>query len=225
MIARNAIQKRIKSPLTGMFYLFRVHCTTCFCLLTFIRNNKIFSTSVRQLFKTLSTWKPHNRAPQPLEPPVGIALSISALSPSDNQHNFFSCELDEGYPFRFATDLQSTSLAAFHRRKASELPPQTLLEHSNRPEAPHPSLEQIWSRWQKNRVQGNPLQLRPRLPKLPKVHIVNRLIIRRQYPRSIEIESLAQIVRQSLVGLKAFKYERRGFSTTYQSDKAFTKGK
>ncbi|KAH7358449.1 hypothetical protein B0T11DRAFT_355107 [Plectosphaerella cucumerina] len=63
------------------------------------RNNGIFTTCIQTLLKTLSLWDPQKHGSQ------GLELMLSASSPSDTEHRFSRCEIQDWYPFHYAEDL------------------------------------------------------------------------------------------------------------------------
>ena len=175
------------------------------------RNDQIFSSCIRELFKVLSRWTPERQNHATKASASGIALEISAVSPNDSQHNHYSCALDDDYPVRFESDLPRITieqLAEHHRlkclqRRSSRQEPNA---HADGISPPRP---RFISSLRGRRVIGTPLRLRPTVPSLPKVPMVKSLVLRQQSYRGINVRSLAQILRQSLVALECFRFERR----------------
>ncbi|TFB02950.1 hypothetical protein CCMA1212_005177 [Trichoderma ghanense] len=62
------------------------------------RNNVIFTTCMMSLLGTLKLWDLARHGAQ------GLALMLSASSPSDTEHRFSRCEIKDGYPFHYAED-------------------------------------------------------------------------------------------------------------------------
>lgn len=182
---------------------------------TISRNNRIFSTCIRQLFDVLSTWDP--------TPAAGLTLELSVICPSDNQHHLYQHDLDEDYPVRFASDLQRVpSLADVHRERASRRP-YTLRKHRARlRQSVHPRIPMIRAGVLESRICATALQLRAPGRKLPSVPIVRGLLIRHNPPRAISVKTLAQILSQSLVALEWFRWERR-ISSSSSRDEATIK--
>ncbi|KAF4472974.1 F-box domain-containing [Fusarium albosuccineum] len=163
------------------------------------RNNRIFTSSLRQLLRILSS----------AQGPGGLTLEISAHSPSDLKHRFHELEMEESYPFRFESDLsKSPSLLEYRRQRFQEVQDKQISHGPNRT-----------SFGQMQRLYGTPLELRPwfltdkrgrpnPVPTLPQVPIVKGLLIRQHFFRGIALPTLAKILRESLIGLKWFRLER-----------------
>jgi hypothetical protein len=175
------------------------------------RNDRIFSSCIRELFKTLSRWKPGRRHQPTGASASGITLEVSAVAPSDSRHYHFSCALDDDYPVRFESDLRRITkerLAEHHRLKALQHPTSYHESHGH----PHGNglpRRPFFHSFHRRRVIGTPLRLRPTVPSLLRVPIVKTLVLRQQSYRNINIRSLAQMLRQSLVALECFRFERR----------------
>lgn len=79
-------------------------------LINLCSNNVIFTTCMMSLLGTLKLWDPaRHGAP-------GLALMLSASSPSDTEHRFSRCEIKDGYPFHYAEDFDlAPGMVHFHR--------------------------------------------------------------------------------------------------------------
>ena len=132
------------------------------------------------------------------EIPRGITLEIFPFSPSDIKHGFYFCEQEDDYPFRFEEDLiRNPDLATYHQQRASQVTPRS---------RPH-RMQGRNLREEATRLYGTPLRLNKKA--LPRAPIVTSLLIRRQTCKSIEVDTLAQLLRQSFVCLQNFRLERR----------------
>lgn len=166
-------------------------------------NNMIFTTCIETLLGTLKLWDPARHGTE------GLALMLSASSPSDTEHRFNRCEIKNGYPFHYAEDLDLTpGMADFHRMNIAD----PFSRHFHRDCPPPVYGEHL------NRVQGTPLRFKPRRGEggrfisqykcLPAVPIVKGLVMRRQFRREIHVKTLSWLLGRSFVALEWFRFER-----------------
>ncbi|UKZ96921.1 uncharacterized protein TrAFT101_011694 [Trichoderma asperellum] len=154
-------------------------------------NNMIFTTCIQSLLGTLKLWNPARHGAE------GLALMLSASSPSDTEHRFNRCEIKDGYPFHYAEDLDlAPGIVDFHRANIAD----PFTRHFHRGCPPPLYSEHV------KRVQGTSLRLEPRrdgqgrfisqYKSLPAVPIIKGLIMRRQFRRDFH-ECSAYIFRYS----------------------------
>lgn len=166
-------------------------------------NNMIFTTCIQSLLGTLRLWDPARHGAQ------GLALMLSASSPSDTGHRFNRCEITDSYPFHYAEDLDpARSIVDYHR--ANMVDPFNGYLH--RDWLPPLSGGHI------KRAQGTPLRLEPQngergryisqSKSLPAVPMIKGLVMRRQYCRDIHIKTLSWLIGRSFVALEWFRFER-----------------
>lgn len=163
----------------------------------------IFTTCIQSLLGTLKLWDPARHGAE------GLALMLSASSPSDTEHRFNRCEIKDGYPFHYAEDLDlAPGVVHFHRTNMADS--FRRLFHRGCP----PPLQSGHVK----RVQGAPLRLQPRRGErgrfssqhksLPAVPMIKGLVIRRQFRREIQVGSLSWLLSCSFVALEWFRFER-----------------
>jgi hypothetical protein len=166
-------------------------------------NNGIFTTCIQTLLKTLSLWDPQKHGSQ------GLELMLSASSPSDTEHRFSRCEIQDWYPFHYAEDLAVMPSKADIQRIVN---PDHFRLYDHRGCSPP------WYEGHLDRVHGTPLRLLPRRDDqgrfinscnfLPAVPIVKGLLLRRQFRREIHLRTLSSLLKRSFVALEWFRFER-----------------
>ncbi|KAI5468192.1 hypothetical protein BGZ63DRAFT_431803 [Mariannaea sp. PMI_226] len=177
-------------------------------VITIAHNNRVFTTSMIYVLETLSSWSGIIG---------GLTLEISAFSPSDTRHRYYEVEMDSDYPFLFEDDLKRRlGLLNYHREKRADI--RASLNSHRQNTIPE----------ERQRLHGTPLEFRPwslrnAMPTLPSAPIVKGLLIRRQFFRGIALPSLAKLLRESLVALEWFRFERwtnltRELEMTYCND-------
>lgn len=166
-------------------------------------SNSIFSTCIQSLLGTLTLWDPVKHGTK------GLALMLSASSPSDAEHRFDRCELKGDYPFHYAEDQDlAPGMVAFHRANLSD--PFSLQFHRGwRPPLYNRHVQ---------RVQGTPLRSIPsrserghfmsQCKRLPAVPIVKGLVMRRQFRRDIHVATRSRLLDRSFVALQWLRFER-----------------
>lgn len=163
----------------------------------------IFTTCIQSLLGTLKLWDPVRHGPE------GLALTLSASSPSDTEHRFNRCEIKDSYPFHYAEDLGLTpSMAEFHRMNIAD--PFSHYFHHGSPPPLHSGHHKRW--------QGTPLRLElqrgergrfvSQYKGLPAVPMIKGLVMRRQFRRDIHVRTLSWLLGRSLVALEWFRFER-----------------
>lgn len=166
-------------------------------------NNIIFTTCIQSLLGTLKLWDPAKHGAE------GLALMLSASSPSDTEHQFNRCEIKNNYPLHYAEDLDlAPGIVDFHRKNNTD----PFSRHFHRGYPPPLYNEHI------QRVQGTPLRLEPRRDgrgrfisqyrRLPAVPMIKGLIMRRQFHRDVHVGTLSRLLGQSFVALEWFRFER-----------------
>lgn len=166
-------------------------------------NNMIFTTCIQSLLGTLKLWNPARHGAE------GLALMLSASSPSDTEHRFNRCEIKDGYPFHYAEDLDlAPGIVDFHRANIAD----PFTRHFHRGCPPPLYSEHV------KRVQGTSLRLEPRrdgqgrfisqYKSLPAVPIIKGLIMCRQFRRDFHVRTLSLLLDQSFVALEWFHFER-----------------
>ncbi|KAH7328036.1 hypothetical protein B0I35DRAFT_506579 [Stachybotrys elegans] len=185
---------------------------------TQLRNNTIFTDCIHSLLGTLKLWDPARHGPE------GLALMLSACSPSDTEHRFSRCEIKDDYPFHYAEDLGCVpGIVQFHRGNID-----AYQNYFNHRDTPTP-----WLQGHAKRMRGTPLLLLPRSEKegrfisdygsLPAVPIIKGLVIRRQFRRDLDIRSLSCLLGQSFTALEWFRLERT-ISPTPRAQTAYDRG-
>ncbi|UKZ75970.1 hypothetical protein TrVFT333_003666 [Trichoderma virens FT-333] len=166
-------------------------------------NNRIFTTCIQSLLETLKLWDPARHGIE------GLALMLSASSPSDTEHWFNRCEIKDSYPFHYAEDLDlAPGIVDFHRMNIAD----PFNHHFFRDYPPPLDNGHV------KRVQGTPLHLEPQRDErgrfispyknLPAVPIVKGLVMRRQFRRNIHVWTLSRLLGRSFVALEWFRFER-----------------
>ncbi|KAF5122210.1 hypothetical protein E5D57_012683 [Metarhizium anisopliae] len=166
-------------------------------------NNKIFTTCIRSLLGTLKLWDPVRHGGE------GLALMLSASSPSDSEHRFRRCEIRDDYPFHYTEDLYSAPGMVFlHRVNIAGL----FSRYFHRDRLPP------WGDQHLKRVQGTPLRLERQrgergrfispCKSFPAVPIVRGLVMRRQFRRDIHVRALSWLLARSFVALEWLHLER-----------------
>lgn len=174
---------------------------------------------MRQLLDTLSLWdlELHGRA--------GLMLMLSAFSPSDTEHRYFYCEMEKEYPFHYEEDLDicMPDILTYHAIRSAQAAP-----------ARHRHVHGILAAGEASRIFGTPLVLQSlrtrteagrlvRVESLPQTPIIQGVLIRRQFFRSIAVKSLAQLFRESFVAVETFRFERFAYFTK-ELERAFHQG-
>lgn len=174
-------------------------------------NSAIFTNCIRPLLETLKVWDPERHGQK------GLELMVSASSPSDTEHRWNRCEVNNDYPFHYAEDLDlQPDIFDYHREHVVN-------SHMN----PRVHSHNIWP-WPcetLERAHGTPLQLLPRrdergrftsqVESLPAVPIVKGLVMRRQFRREIHVAALSWLLARSFVALEWFRLERTISANTY----------
>ncbi|KAL6796996.1 hypothetical protein J3E68DRAFT_402430 [Trichoderma sp. SZMC 28012] len=167
-------------------------------------NNMIFTTCIQSLLETLKLWDPARHGVW------GTTLTLSISSPSDTEHRLNRLEMKDDYPFLYAEDLDlEPSIFDFHKMNAANL----FNIHSHGDGLPPLYNEHV------KRIQGTPLRLQAQRndrgrfvnrhkTSLPAVPMIKGLVIRRQFRREIHVGSLSQLLSQSFIALKWFRFER-----------------
>ncbi|KFG86672.1 hypothetical protein MANI_113838 [Metarhizium anisopliae] len=167
------------------------------------RNNEIFTTCIRSLLGTLKLWDPVRHGGG------GLALMLSASSPSDSEHRFKRCEIRDDYPFHYTEDLSSApDMVDFHLASIAGL----FSRYFHRDRLPP------WGDEHLKRVQGTPLRLERQrgergrfispCKSFPAVPIVRGLVMRRQFRRDIHVRALSWLLARSFVALEWLHLER-----------------
>ena len=163
----------------------------------------IFTTYIQSLLGTLKIWDPARHGAE------GLALMLSASSPSDTEHRFNRCEIKDGYPFHYAEDLDlAPGMVNFHRTNIAD----PFSRHFHRGCPPPLHSEHV------KRVQGTPLRLElqrgergrfiSQYKSLPAVPMIKGLVMRRQFRRDIHVGTLSWLLGRSFVALEWFRFER-----------------
>ncbi|KAL6821042.1 hypothetical protein J3E69DRAFT_357362 [Trichoderma sp. SZMC 28015] len=167
-------------------------------------NNMIFTTCIQSLLETLKLWDPARHGVW------GIILTLSISSPSDTEHRLNRFEMKDDYPFLYAEDLDlKPSIFVFHKMNAAN--PFNIYFHGD-------GLPPLYNEHVK-RIQGTPLRLQAQRnhrgrfvnrhkTSLPAVPMIKGLVIRRQFRREIHVGSLSQLLGESFIALKWFRFER-----------------
>lgn len=166
-------------------------------------NNEIFTTCIRSLLGTLKLWDPVRHGGG------GLALMLSASSPSDSEHRFKRCEIRDDYPFHYTEDLSSApDMVDFHLASIAGL----FSRYFHRDRLPP------WGDEHLKRVQGTPLRLERQrgergrfispCKSFPAVPIVRGLVMRRQFRRDIHVRALSWLLARSFVALEWLHLER-----------------
>ncbi|KAM0253624.1 hypothetical protein ACHAQJ_007199 [Trichoderma viride] len=166
-------------------------------------NNMIFTTCIHSLLGTLKLWDPARHGAE------GLALMLSASSPSDTEHRFNRCEIKDNYPFHYAEDLDlEPGIVDFHRANIAD----PFNHHFHRGYPPPLYSEHV------KRVQGTSLRLEPQRSErgrfisqyksLPAVPMIKGLVMRRQFRRDIHVGTLSWLLDRSFVALEWFRFER-----------------
>ncbi|KAL7905134.1 hypothetical protein GGI35DRAFT_461882 [Trichoderma velutinum] len=167
------------------------------------RNNTIFTTSIQSLLETLKLWDPARHGAE------GLALMLSASSPSDAEHRIKRCEIKDAYPFHYVEDLdRAPGIINFHR--ANIVGQGSGLFHRRRAPPLHNG--------HVKRVQGTPLQFElkrgergrfaSQYKHLPAAPMIKGLVMRRQFRRDIHVRTLSELLNRSFVALEWFRYEK-----------------
>ncbi|KAH7144594.1 hypothetical protein B0J13DRAFT_635842 [Dactylonectria estremocensis] len=167
-------------------------CTVSEDEATIASNNRIFTDSITELMKALSSWKSGCHS-------GGLTLQITAHSPSDGMHQFISVEMEDDYPFQLEEDLgRVPSLSEYHDIRIEEIL-----------QRPKSHRRTALTRGHLDRSYGTPLDLRLRnMPNLPKAPIVRGLFIRALGFRSVAAKTFAKLFRESLTELVWFRIQR-----------------
>lgn len=163
----------------------------------------IFTTCLQSLLGTLKLWDPARHGAE------GLALMLSASSPSDTEHRFNRCEIKDSYPFHFVEDLHLTpGIADYHRMNIAD--PFSYYFHHGCPPPLHSG--------HAKRVKGTPLRLElqrgergrfiSHFKTLPAVPMIKGLVMRRQFRRDIHVRTLSWLLDRSFVALEWFRFER-----------------
>jgi hypothetical protein len=163
----------------------------------------IFTSCIRSLLETLRLWDPTRHGS------LGVALMLSASSPSDTEHRLNRCEMKDNYPFHYAEDLDLMgSIVDFHQKNMTN--PIIGLLHRD-------ELMSLNGGYIK-RTQGSPLRLEAQhgsqgrfispCKNLPAIPMVKGLIMRRQFFREINVKTLSWLIGRSFVALEWFRFER-----------------
>lgn len=163
----------------------------------------IFTTCIQSLLGTLALWGPTKHGAE------GLALMLSASSPSDTEHRFNRCEIKDSYPFHYAEDLGfAPGMVDFHRANIAD----PLSHYFHRGCSPPLYSEHV------KRLQGNPLRLNLRRDErgrfinqyrsLPVVPMIKGLVIRRHFRRDIHVGTLSWLLGRSFTALEWFRFER-----------------
>ncbi|VUC21925.1 unnamed protein product, partial [Clonostachys rosea] len=167
------------------------------------RNNVKFTYSIQCLLDTLKLWDPARHGTE------GVALMVSAASPSDTEHRFVMGDMNDDYPFHSAEDLDvSPGIFDVHRH------------YHNRSFSfyLHDGVPVSQSGGHMKRMQGIPLRFEPlrneaegyyrEYKTLPAVPMIKGLVMRKQFRREIDMRTLSCLLSRSLVSLEWFRLER-----------------
>ncbi|KAL7796100.1 hypothetical protein V8C37DRAFT_414399 [Trichoderma ceciliae] len=154
-------------------------------------NNMIFTTCIQSLLGTLKLWDPARHGAE------GLALMLSASSPSDTEHWLNRCEIKDGYPFHYGEDLDlAPGMVDFHRTNIAD----PFSRHFHRGRLPPLYSEHV------KRVQGTPLRLEPRRDERGRFANQNKSLP--AFRRDIHIGTLSWLLGRSFVALEWFRFER-----------------
>ncbi|OAA52027.1 hypothetical protein NOR_00620 [Metarhizium rileyi] len=165
------------------------------------RNNEIFTSSMETLLGILSSWAPGGRRSG------GLTLELAIKSPSDSRHFFDDITTYKDYPFRSWDNLdETTDMTMFHVRNSRGGGIETRPVHFLysllgllSPESFHATKRHLGSLLE---FQG----LKNR--RLPRVEVINSLLLRRQFKRQMSPLALTKLVHESLVHITTFRLER-----------------
>ncbi|CAM1504080.1 Fc.00g016710.m01.CDS01 [Cosmosporella sp. VM-42] len=135
----------------------------------------------------------------------GLTLELCAYSPSDSKYRLRDFRLDDEYRYQSHEEnkIDPDDYTQYHLDKKVEVWRRLL---NGWPVNPiyHPDLEVA----DMKRFFGSPLAWDAAPGSLPRVTIVEGLLIRRQFYRSISMKTLSQLFRESFVNIKWFRYEK-----------------
>ncbi|CAH0044671.1 unnamed protein product [Clonostachys solani] len=166
-------------------------------------NNVVFTDSIQCLLNTLKLWDPDRHGAE------GLALMVSASSPSDTTHRFIIGDMRKRYPFHPAEDRDvppgiTDVHRSYHTRSF------TFYCHYG------DLVSELGGHIK--RMQGTPLRFEPLMNEtdgangeyknLPAVPMIKGLVMRRQNRREIDMRSLSCLLSRSLVSLEWFRLER-----------------
>ena len=157
------------------------------------RNNEIFSFALVHLLHILGL--------QQHVVGKGLTLEITAFSPSDNEHEYYFYELDESFPFLYEDDLERGMTLDRHYKSSHDIRAGPRLRMYRRI---HFHTDEHIARF-----NGTPLSFPLSDIDLPKVPLVTRLLLRQRVGRALDTGTMAQLMRKSLVGLRALQLERK----------------
>ncbi|KAI1259986.1 hypothetical protein F5Y18DRAFT_442118 [Xylariaceae sp. FL1019] len=165
-------------------------------------NNTMFTNALWNLFQVLSEWSSPERSP---DPPRGLTLELSAHSPSDPKH--FAKELG----FRIDDTAWSSDLA-FPKRRPQDLAHGWSRGFGRKPVMTNGARLRLFGEY-----RGLALDLKAIGKvgkKLPRVTVINSLVIRRQFFRAFSVPKSLQSIFKALTRLESLRYETwRGIRT------------
>ncbi|KAK2590068.1 hypothetical protein QQS21_012256 [Conoideocrella luteorostrata] len=203
MSGKNARRTGNLRHMLFLIVLPRYSCPSCHELesrFEIYRNNRIFTTAVEVLLGMLSTWVPRGRS-------GGLTLELGIKSPSDTRHYYRDITMYNNYPFRSWDNLDETIDMTFYHMSPklySVIDARPKHAHSarlalRRPEGFHAA----------GRFLGSLLQFQGlKNSHLPRVKVINSLLIRHQFKRQMSPLALAKLVHESLVHITSFRLER-----------------
>lgn len=152
------------------------------------------------LLGILSTWGPRGRS-------GGLTLELGIKCPSDYRHYYDDISMHDDYPYRSWDNLDETiEMTLFHMRKRSLSCTDRSVRHYHSARLALRTPEGFRAA---GRYAGSLLQFQGlKNSQLPRVEIVDSLLIRHQFKRQMSALALAKLVRESLVHITSFRLER-----------------
>ncbi|VUC25788.1 unnamed protein product [Clonostachys rosea] len=180
-------------------------------------NDLIFTQVVHKLLDILSTW-PRRVGSD------GVTLEISVICPSDNEHFYYDFATHDDYPFKpWDLNIVPHDVDMFHEAHFRKID-RTRLDCP-----PH------WHTWMggmenseyfqvEERHLGSLIQFRwPNgTQRLPRVEVVNSLVMRHQFKRQLSPLALATLFSESLVYATSLRLERWCRPTTEEENDYLT---
>lgn len=171
---------------------------------------------MEMLLGILSTWVPRGRS-------GGLTLELAIKSSSDSRHYYDDITTHHDYPFRSWDNRDETIvMTIFHKQKkyfynrigTRPRHYQTAISALSRPQDFHPA----------GRYLGSLLQFQGlKNSHLPRVEIIDSLLIRRQFQRQMSPLALTKLIHESLVHITSFRLERF-CSRTNEEEEKYLKG-
>lgn len=181
------------------------------------RNNLIFTGVMHKLLCILSTW------PRP-EGSDGITLEISIICPSDNKHFYYDVATDDDYPFKpWDLNINPHDVIMFHDAHFRKIDREHF-DSSPHCQAGMGQMQNSDSLHVAERHLGSLIQFRwPNgSQRLPRVEVLNSLVMRHQFKRQLSPLALAKLFSESLVCATSLRLERWCRFTTEEENNYLT---